>query len=99
VARLGDLPVDLTHLDPSTKKQAVISYIPGRVPETKSVKVEIGQIIKSSNIVQFIARIGKRTVGFTSFDYEPIAKAEEDFDEEEEEDNPNEWLRLRSESP
>ncbi|KUL88361.1 hypothetical protein ZTR_05059 [Talaromyces verruculosus] len=99
VTRLGDLPIDLTHLDPSTKKNAEISHIPGRVPDMKSVKVEIGQVIKSSNVVEFIARIGKRTIGLASFDYAPIAKSEAGLGEEEEEDNSNAWLRSRSESP
>ncbi|EEA19166.1 conserved hypothetical protein [Talaromyces marneffei ATCC 18224] len=100
VTRLGDLPIDLTHLDPSTRKKAVISYIPGRTPETKSVKVEIGQVVKSSSIVEFIARIGKRTVGLAEFDYKPIAKGEESIDDEDEEDEDhNAWLRPDSESP
>lgn len=90
----------MTHLDPSTRKKAVISYIPGRTPETKSVKVEIGQVVKSSSIVEFIARIGKRTVGLAEFDYKPIAKGEESIDDEDEEDEDhNAWLRPDSESP
>lgn len=99
MTRLGDLPVDFTHLDPSTKKNAEISHIPGRAPDMKSVKVEIGQVIKSSNVVEFVARIGKRQVGLASFDYAPIAKSGNDLDEEEEEDNFNAWLRPGSESP
>lgn len=100
MSRLGDLPIDLTHLDPSTKKHAVISYIPGRVSETKSIKVEIGQVIKPSNVVEFIARIGKRKVGLASFSYEPIAKGEDDEEEDEEEENYNDHFRQRSsESP
>lgn len=90
----------MSNLEKSSKRKNRVSttYIPGTEKESESVKVEIGQVIRSSSTVEFVARVGSRTVGLAKFEYAPIAKAGGAADSEDEEDNPDYWLHQPFES-
>lgn len=105
--RLGHLPVDFSDLKRKGRNGKRAKTETGTADGTdsdsdesdeddhydpKPIKVDIGQAVKDG-MVKFVARVGNKTVGLASFNYEAIAPEDGGEDvEKEEEGNPNTWL-------
>lgn len=57
-------------------------------------KIEVGQVIRpKDNSVEFVARIGRRTIGIEKFDYAPNTEDQEEVEETMpgDDDDPDYW--------